>query len=247
MGRRVSAKVGLASAALLALSAGPACTADLPIHKAPPIAPAAFSWTGFYAGGHVGGAWGHLKATDLDAYYSLGAVTTLDPTGFFGGGALGFNIQTGAFVFGVEADLGAMDIGKATSPTGSGAFPGAQIGINSGVYGDVTGRLGYAWGQSLLYAKGGWAFFGGRDKFSPGAGAAFTSATTTGNFTGWTFGGGFEHAFNPAWSVKLEYLHFDFRDQTFGISALGLLFRFREELKVDTVKIGLNYRLGGAR
>jgi outer membrane immunogenic protein len=236
-------KLLLAGIAAAALCAAPALAADMPVKT--PAAASAFNWSGFYVGGHVGGAWGHFKATDLDAYYALGAVTTLDSNGIFGGGTLGYNFQTGSLVLGIEADLGGMDIGKATSPAGAGAFPGAQIGIKSGFYGDVTGRLGYAWGQTLLYAKGGWAFFDGGDQFFQGAGAAFTSRTTPGTFNGWTLGGGFEYAINPAWSVKLEYLHFEFGDQTFGISALGLLFRFREELKVDTIKFGLNYRFGG--
>jgi outer membrane immunogenic protein len=236
-------KFAVAAMAVAAFYGAPALAADMPVKA--PLTAAVFNWTGFYVGGHVGGAWGHFKATDLDAYYSLGAVTKLDPNGIFGGGTLGYNIQTGPLVYGIEADFGAMDIVKATAPTGAGAFPGAQIGIKSGFYGDVTGRLGYAWGQSLLYAKGGWAFFNGRDQFFQGAGAAFTSRTTPGTFNGWTLGGGFEYAINPAWSIKLEYLHFDFGDQTFGITALGALFRFREELKVDTVKFGLNYRFGG--
>ena len=32
------------------------------------------------------------------------------------------------------------------------------IKTEGGFYGDVTGRLGYAWGPALLYAKGGFAW-----------------------------------------------------------------------------------------
>jgi opacity protein-like surface antigen len=48
-------KLKLASAWLL-MTAGLAQAADMPV-KAPPPSPPALSWTGFYIGGNVGGAW----------------------------------------------------------------------------------------------------------------------------------------------------------------------------------------------
>jgi outer membrane immunogenic protein len=49
-----------------------------------------YDWTGFYAGGHVGGGW----VGDGDG-------------GFLGGGQVGFNYQISQWVLGVEADLSA--------------------------------------------------------------------------------------------------------------------------------------------
>ncbi|MGB6534920.1 MAG: outer membrane beta-barrel protein [Xanthobacteraceae bacterium] len=53
------ALVGIAAIAALGLSAGSALAADLsvPYYKAPPPPPPAWSWTGFYIGGDVGGRW----------------------------------------------------------------------------------------------------------------------------------------------------------------------------------------------
>ena len=53
----------LATSAALMMAA-PATAADMPV-KSRPLPPPVpvFSWTGFYIGGHVGGAWGTTEST----------------------------------------------------------------------------------------------------------------------------------------------------------------------------------------
>jgi outer membrane immunogenic protein len=48
-------KFFLATAALVSLASQQSLAADLPV-KVPYVAPV-WSWTGFYIGGHLGGAW----------------------------------------------------------------------------------------------------------------------------------------------------------------------------------------------
>ena len=64
----------------------------------------------------------------------------------------------------------------------------------------ATGRLGYANGPWLVYAKGGAAWAGNRYSitFAPIAGQPTSTVSDT--VTGWTAGGGVEHGFSGNWS-----------------------------------------------
>jgi outer membrane immunogenic protein len=207
------------------------------------------SWTGLYLGVNGGGARGDVKTSDLGDYYETGAVTKLSPSGAIIGGTLGYNLQRWRTVFGAEVDLGGMDLSAKKLPTGAttlpNKFPDARIGIDSGLYGNVTGRLGYTFGAALLYAKGGFALYDGYDQFFQGTGASFSSATKTRYFAGWTYGGGLEYSLTKEWSLKGEYIHFDLGSEDFTVtSAFKVQSRFKEDLIVDTVKAGVNYHVG---
>src|SRR5215471_11028914 len=93
--------VSIPVVAFAALAAVPAIGADMAT-KAPPVpfyAPPPFTWTGFYIGGNVGGAWGQGTIVDTLTGASFGSGTV---GAFAGGGQLGFNYQTGNLVWGVE-------------------------------------------------------------------------------------------------------------------------------------------------
>lgn len=191
-------------------------------------------WDGFYLGAHVGGAWGDVDIKDLDY---TGDAYGLSPSGAFGGGTIGYNFQAGHLVLGFEADLGVMDL-NATKDVLGGT---ETASLDGGLYGDVTGRLGYAFDRTMLYAKAGYAFFDGEGVQSYNG---FTM-TGTDTFSGWTVGGGVEHFLTPAWSVKAEYQHFDFGTQTaLQTSARGTNFRYDFDVTADTVKAGVNYHFG---
>lgn len=211
-----------------------------PIYKAPVAAP--INWTGFYIGGNVGAAWSHLTNTDVGlggvafaAAGTAGQDFSVDKTGFLGGGQLGYNYQMNQWVFGIEGDIGWMGINSSVLDPGTAS--NTTVGINSGWYGDVTGRLGFAFDRALVYAKGGWAFYNGKESFSTTAG--FTVGSGLSTFSGWTLGAGLEYMFAPNWSGKIEYQHFDFGTETFTLTPAG--WPFDEKLTVDTVKVGVNY------
>jgi opacity protein-like surface antigen len=95
------------SVAVLALLTIPiaASAADLSVkaRPAPPPLPPPFSWTGFYIGGNLGGAWVHSNVTDR--LFGLSFNNGNNRGVFIGGGQTGFNYQFTNFVVGVEGDF----------------------------------------------------------------------------------------------------------------------------------------------
>jgi len=223
----------LGTVALAAL-ASPALAADMPARtytKAPPYtAPAlVYNWTGFYIGGHVGGAF-------TDGNNLMGSDAR-----FMGGVQGGFDYQFAPnWVVGVEAQYSWLPGGSNNGLT----FPaGSVVTGNTNQIGSVTGRLGYTWGPTLLYAKGGYAW---RDDYGLGvtSGGVPAAFTTNGNRQdGYTVGAGLEYMFAPNWSAKAEYQYYNFGKTTFTTGPadiVGASFRNDEH----TVKLGINYRFG---
>lgn len=193
----------------------------------------------------------------------------------FGGVQLGYNWQLSSpLVVGLEVDLGGMSLnghGRASGNTFYTNSSGSVVGIGTpvlfnednqgGFYGDVTGRLGYTWGPAMLYVKGGFAWlntdlaanegiFQGTSTMCGSPGWCDFSHSTNTTLTGWTLGGGVEWKVSPAWSIKAEYLHFQFDNfnnnccndwysqQGWGWSNN---FDHHATLDIDTVKLGFNY------
>ena len=108
-----------------------------------------YNWTGFYIGGHLGGAF------SSDNNFN-GLATGNNGNGRFLGG-----VQGGAdyqfapnWVLGVEAQYSWL-----ASNNDGAIFPGGfAYNNNQRGLGSVTGRVGYTWGPALLYVKGGYAF-----------------------------------------------------------------------------------------
>src|SRR5437899_1290899 len=89
-------RLGIASIAIATLT-GPVGAADIAV-KAPPNMVLPFTWTGAYAGAHGGYGWSTSGG--------------LDAKGGFGGGQIGYNMQTGTLVLGIEGDIAGGDISQ---------------------------------------------------------------------------------------------------------------------------------------
>jgi outer membrane immunogenic protein len=224
----------LIGAAALAAMAAPAFAADMPPRpyaKAPAYsAPAViYNWTGFYIGGHAGGAFaGNDSLQGSDAR-------------FMGGVQGGFDYQFAPnWVFGAEAQYSWLP-----SNNNSGLlFPGGTlVTSNTDQIGSVTGRLGYTWGPALVYAKGGYAWRDGNNVGVTVGGVPAAFTTSGNNQDGYTVGGGLEYMFAPNWSAKAEYQYYNFGNSTFTAGPADIAGRsFRND--EHTAKVGVNYRFG---
>jgi outer membrane immunogenic protein len=234
-------RTGAAAFSLAAIAAGaPASAADIYKHDIAPSlreGPALMSmWQGPYIGAHVGGAWAEMTTTP-DSYPDA-TRTKQSVDGVFGGAQLGYNFQRDRFVFGVEVDLGGMDLNGSKVA----GVDGARARIGSGFYGDVTGRLGVVADRALFYAKGGFAWYDGAARFTDPVHASAVTSTDT--FGGWAVGGGVEYMLRPNWSLKAEYMHFDFDAERSLTTKTNVgTYRFDHDLTVDTVKVGINYHI----
>jgi outer membrane immunogenic protein len=224
----------LLGAAACVVFAAPAFAADLPARtytKAPVYtAPeAVYNWTGFYIGGHIGGAF-------------PGGNSLENGNGrFLGGVQAGFDYQFAPnWVIGAEAQYSWL-----TGNSGNGVvFPGTTlVTANTDQLGSVTGRFGYTWGPALLYAKGGFAWRNNDNLGVSVAGAPAPFTVDANHRDGYTVGAGLEYMFAPNWSVKGEYQYYNFGSTSFTSGPAPIVgARFRDE--EHTVKLGINYRFG---
>jgi len=86
-------------AVITAFIGTPAMAADMPVKAPPPAPPPAWTWTGFYIGGNIGGAWGHSSyCTDASVLTGTSPclvgpppmeVVNQSPSGVVGGGQIG--------------------------------------------------------------------------------------------------------------------------------------------------------------
>ena len=243
---RIRTSSGLALAVWSATGLGHASSgwaADLAAYKAPSAVAAVHNWTGFYLGAHVGFGW---SQHDYSSQF-IRSNGVVEPEFFAGeransglaGLQLGANWQAGNVVFGVEGDLSYTDIRADASVPFSPLYESRNRWL-----GTATGRLGYAFENVLIYAKGG-AAFSDVSMTAVVEGEPLQGRSTR---TGWTLGGGFEYGIAPNWSLKAEYLYFDFADESFAspFRTNGTL-QYKLSERLSTVKFGFNYRFGAGK
>ena len=225
--------LGISAGLFAAAMAAPSSAADIPapVYKSPPavlIAP--FSWSGFYVGANAGYAWGKADLTG-----PAGTTFTTDTqNGLLAGITLGYNLQTGVWVWGIEGDVDYAWIkGNAVNTVGVGCAGGGGCDIKNTFFATPRGRIGYAWDRFMPFITGGAAF--ANAKISSPAGTSDTKTNV-----GWTVGAGLEYAFTPNWSVKGEYLYADLGNGSCDATVCGVEVDYK--IKTNIVRAGVNYR-----
>jgi outer membrane immunogenic protein len=204
---------------------GPMLTKEPLFTKAPPLPPPP-SWTGFYVGGDAGAAWLSDPATwnpqPSPAAFGVFPITANDrETAFIGGAHVGYNDQVMPdWVVGLEGDWSWTKAGGAFTQgwiANGGAIvaPGSQTSMSANLnwIASARARVGYLIAPSLMaYATGGaaWAkvdYSGVSTNNGNGYLATFNSSSMQ---AGYVAGGGVEWMVTDNWTVRAEYLYYQF-------------------------------------
>ena len=247
-------KLFLATTALVALAAGSAAAADLPVAykgPAPVVRPACAQFGGFYIGANVGASYATAHRNDDDGYFVDNAGHTTYGTGWNGGVQGGYNWQRGCTVFGVEVDW-SWGSAKSTfndDPNNPNALRTIESNLRS--FGTARTRTGIIVDDVMLYVTGGlaWANVNNTytEAFFPGGPSEQFSFSST--RWGWTVGAGSEWKIMGNWSLKSEVLYMQLKQQqdTFFSPNAGANFRFTNNDSAVVARVGLNYIFGAGR
>lgn len=168
---------------------------------------------------------------------------------------MGYNFQIGQVVLGAEVDYSFSKLSKSVR---DGNYLEQTHEIDG--LGSVRGRLGYAIGGFLPYVTGGWAW---ADASVSQSCPVKSSVAATGShcysydqynlegsetIQGWVLGGGFEYAAASNWTVRAEYLHYDFGKANYELGKAPLTDKTIPtktiEHDADVFRLGVNYKFG---
>ena len=226
----------LASVAVAAVAvAGSANAADLrPIYKAPPPVVPVWNWTGCYIGGNVGYHRSsydqHLSFDDVSVRPGGGTGTgggtgagtgpqteftftdSLLAKGFDGGGQIGCNVQTGTYVWGVEADYSGLSGSDDRFYTPDFTEPGDSVAFSAKTKSlwSVRGRFGVAADRAFIYGTAGWAQARFNYTFALNDTGLLSSGSLDFTTDGLVVGVGAEYALWSNIVVGAEYLRYAF-------------------------------------
>jgi outer membrane immunogenic protein len=220
----------LATTAILALSSA-AYAADMGVKAPPPVA-AVPTWTGFYFGGQIGGAsfdpqcsqsnndpygqFGNIacSSTPVSASAWVGMPRDASVAGGFKGG---YDWQYNAMVLGVVGDWNWTHLSSSLpAPTIEEGPPGSIATTSLDWLASIRGRLGWSFGDWLVYGTGGaaWARITDSNGMS-GTCCGNWAASNSFTATGVVAGGGVEYRLSQHVSITGEALWYgDFGTRT---------------------------------
>lgn len=208
-------------------------------------------WTGLYVGGHGG-----YGRSDLSGVFDSGEGTRGDLVlgsdfnlkGGIGGVHVGYNLQSGRLVTGLEADFSFMDwSGKISDPEIEGSRRETD-NVSAGMdwLATIRGRAGFTSGSALVYATGGVAFVGGDWAACDCDNGDADIGDLSLDNTGLVFGGGIEADLGGNWSLRSETLYYAFGGQH-AATSLNADSDPGDYAGIDDIwvaRLGLSYRFG---
>lgn len=227
----------LGGLALLPLAAAETSrAADITLPLKAPIAAQIYNWNGFYLGGHAGYGFGRGNAVvqDPDTQAS-GHVFG----GQIGGVQAGYNyVLPSRVLLGIEADAMMPNyfLSNGAAWTGASAHHGFTEQVD--YIATLRGRLGYVFGNWMVYGTGGLALSSSQVTRSS---LSTDDELTKGLMrTGWAAGGGIEYGFARDWSARLEYLHAHFGQWNTEFAPGST---YASAMNFSAIRLGLNRKL----
>ena len=193
-----------------------------------------YDWSGTYAGAQIGFGGGPAVTNELNWPSNTFGDGPLEynADGFFGGLHIGRNMQSGSFVYGLEADAEYSDV-KGTWDWNNGNMLNKHIRWA----GSLRARAGYAMDRVLVYGTAGAAVASVKMEVIDGGPVGLSDTDTT---FGWTVGGGAEYAIDNTWSTRIEYRYTDYGETDVAGSVFGGSWRYPHSNKVHAVRLGVS-------
>ncbi len=220
----------------------PALGADLPM-KAAPVATPMYDWSGFYVGVFGGGGFGNHNYNNGTPTAFSNYLITYDSSGGVAGGEVGYNVQSGDIVAGVEVGGFWSGIkGSDLSQFNAGALPIAAVDATNLRKGATfLARGGYAIDRLLLFFTGGWAY-GDLLHTSTSPGFPVDQFSTTRG--GLAAGAGIAYAITNNLIGKFEYRYYDYGRYARAAPLNGQL-PYTVDNTYSVVTLGIDYKFGG--
>jgi len=250
----------------------PVLAADMSpyVKAAPPqVKVHATDWSGAYVGafGGLGVSTGNAAIHDYSgALIPLDVENNLFPHrigqngigGMIGAGA-GFNVQSGSFVGGIEADIAYARISATDSYSRVDYIPGSPFqGVSTntgystdfGTLGTLRARGGFLWGDTLIFGTAGLA--GGQvgnrfDLALPEIGYRSPVWSESGVRMGYAVGGGLEHRLTNNLTLKFDALYVNLADRVVhgadpaAFPGEGLSYRFSNDMFVSRLGVSARF------
>jgi outer membrane immunogenic protein len=193
-------------------------------------------FTGWFLGAEVGADWGHAKP-------SISGATSIDPTGFAGGGSLGYRSQVAnGWYLGLSTSL---DLAGGSQVKAINNY--TSLTAKNDWFGATMVQVGYRVLPDLLvYGEGGVGYGAKKAKLL----ICNTTLNDTEDGVGWAVGAGADynlrHITGYPILATVEYRHIDLGQTSFAFPAGSSGFTAGAKAKItdDAILVGAKYKFG---